>query len=33
MVTHNETLADAASRKLEIRNGRLFADSQTLVGA
>lgn len=33
MVTHNEALADAASRKLEIRNGRLFADSQTLVGA
>lgn len=29
MVTHNEALADAASRKLEIRNGRLFADSHT----
>ena len=29
MVTHNEVLADAASRKLEIRNGRLFADSHS----
>ncbi|WP_026604022.1 ABC transporter ATP-binding protein [Methylomonas sp. 11b] len=28
MVTHNETLADAASRKLEIRCGRLHADSK-----
>ncbi|PKD37795.1 ABC transporter ATP-binding protein [Methylomonas sp. Kb3] len=28
MVTHNETLADAASRKLEIRSGRIHADSQ-----
>lgn len=28
MVTHNEALADAASRKLEIRDGRLHADSQ-----
>ncbi|WFP50448.1 ABC transporter ATP-binding protein [Methylomonas sp. EFPC3] len=27
MVTHNEALADAASRKLEIRDGRLHADS------
>lgn len=27
MVTHNEALADAASRKLEIRSGRLHADS------
>ncbi|OAI10453.1 ABC transporter ATP-binding protein [Methylomonas koyamae] len=27
MVTHNEALADAASRKLEIRCGRLHADS------
>lgn len=27
MVTHNEALADAASRKLEIRDGRLYADS------
>lgn len=26
MVTHNETLADAASRKLEIRSGRIHAD-------
>lgn len=29
MVTHNEALADAASRKLEIRCGRIHADSQT----
>ncbi|MEI8570598.1 ABC transporter ATP-binding protein [Methylomonas sp. LW13] len=28
MVTHNETLADAASRKLEIRSGRIHADSK-----
>jgi putative ABC transport system ATP-binding protein len=28
MVTHNETLADAASRKLEIRSGRIHADNQ-----
>lgn len=27
MVTHNETLADAASRKLEIRSGRIHADT------
>ncbi len=27
MVTHNEVLADAASRKLEIRAGRIHADS------
>jgi putative ABC transport system ATP-binding protein len=27
MVTHNETLADAATRKLEIRSGRLHADT------
>ncbi len=27
MVTHNEVLADAASRKLEIRCGRIHADS------
>jgi putative ABC transport system ATP-binding protein len=32
MVTHNENLADAASRKLEIRNGRIHADTQTVVG-
>ena len=31
MVTHNEALADAASRKLEIRNGRLFADSKAVA--
>lgn len=29
MVTHNETLADAAGRKLEIRSGRLHADSKS----
>lgn len=28
MVTHNETLADAAGRKLEIRSGRLHADTK-----
>ncbi|MBD9357250.1 ABC transporter ATP-binding protein [Methylomonas albis] len=28
MVTHNETLADAASRKLEILSGRIHADTQ-----
>jgi putative ABC transport system ATP-binding protein len=28
MVTHSETLADAASRKLEIRSGRIHADSR-----
>lgn len=27
MVTHNEVLANAASRKIEIRSGRIFADS------
>lgn len=27
MVTHNETLANAASRKIEIRNGRIHADT------
>ena len=27
MVTHNDSLADAASRKVEIRSGRIFADS------
>lgn len=27
MVTHNEALADAASRKLEIRGGRIHADT------
>ncbi|WP_150047918.1 ABC transporter ATP-binding protein [Methylomonas rhizoryzae] len=27
MVTHNEALADAAGRKLEIRSGRIHADS------
>jgi putative ABC transport system ATP-binding protein len=27
MVTHNEALADAASRKLEIRSGRIYADT------
>ncbi len=32
MVTHNENLADAASRKLEIRNGRIHADTQTVAG-
>lgn len=26
MVTHNETLADAASRKIEIRSGRIHSD-------
>ncbi|MFA5985472.1 MAG: ABC transporter ATP-binding protein [Methylococcaceae bacterium] len=29
MVTHNEVLADAASRKLEIRSGCIHADSMT----
>ena len=28
MVTHNDALANAAGRKLEMRNGRLFADSR-----
>ncbi len=32
MVTHNENLADAASRKLEIRNGRIHADTQMVAG-
>jgi len=32
MVTHNETLADAASRKLEIRSGRIHADTPARVG-
>jgi putative ABC transport system ATP-binding protein len=27
MVTHNETLANAAGRKIEIRSGRIHADS------
>ena len=31
MVTHNENLADAASRKLEIRNGRIHADTQMVT--
>lgn len=31
MVTHNESLADAASRKLEIRCGRIHADSTAQV--
>lgn len=30
MVTHNEALADAASRKLEIRSGRVHVDSHSL---
>ena len=29
MVTHNEALADAASRKLEIRSGRIHVDSHS----
>ena len=29
MVTHNETLANAASRKIEIRSGRIHADSSS----
>lgn len=32
MVTHNESLADAASRKLEIRSGRIHADTPIRVG-
>lgn len=32
MVTHNEALADAASRKLEIRSGRIHADTPTRAG-
>lgn len=32
MVTHNEALADAASRKLEIRSGRIHADTPARVG-
>lgn len=28
MVTHNESLADAASRKIEIRSGRIHTDSR-----
>lgn len=32
MVTHNEVLADAASRKIEIRSGRIHADSPVLTG-
>ena len=32
MVTHNEVLADAASRKLEIRSGRIYADTPAQVG-
>ncbi|MFM8342157.1 MAG: ABC transporter ATP-binding protein, partial [Methylomonas sp.] len=31
MVTHNENLADAASRKLEIRDGRIHADTQMVT--
>ncbi len=31
MATHNETLADAASRKLEIRSGRIHADTTPTV--
>lgn len=31
MVTHNETLADAASRKLEIRSGRIHSDSKPVT--
>jgi putative ABC transport system ATP-binding protein len=30
MVTHNEALADAATRKLEIRAGRIYADHSPL---
>ncbi len=29
MVTHNQTLANAASRKIEIRSGRIHADSRS----
>jgi putative ABC transport system ATP-binding protein len=29
IVTHNESLANAASRKIEIRSGRIHADSRT----
>lgn len=32
MVTHNEALANAASRKLEIRCGRIHADTPTQAG-
>ncbi len=32
MVTHNEDLADAASRKLEIRSGRIHADTPARAG-
>lgn len=32
MVTHNEALADAASRKLEIRSGRIHADTPARAG-
>jgi putative ABC transport system ATP-binding protein len=32
MVTHNEALANAASRKLEIRSGRVHADMPARVG-
>jgi putative ABC transport system ATP-binding protein len=32
MVTHNETLANAASRKLEIRCGRIHADTPAQAG-
>ncbi len=31
MVTHNETLADAATRKIEIRSGRIHADTPALT--
>jgi ABC-type lipoprotein export system ATPase subunit len=30
MVTHNPTLAQATSRQIEIRNGRIFNDSRSL---
>ena len=32
MVTHNEELADAATRKLEIRSGRIHSDDTRSVG-
>ncbi|MCK9605182.1 MAG: ABC transporter ATP-binding protein [Methylomonas sp.] len=32
VVTHNEALADAVSRKLEIRSGRIHADTLARVG-
>ncbi len=30
MVTHNQALAQATSRQIEIRNGRIFSDSRSL---